>query len=506
MEVTNILDKILLKHKTRFSLCFIVIAFATIFPRICLIGGLPKTDEGYYAYWAQLTFNSIEKYHSLANEGPIMLYPMLCSWVFAFSANHIVLLRFIDVFIAIIASLLLYKIIVKESDCVIGASLISFVFLFTMNNTIFINCGFKNSIFAAYIPLFLAIRLEQEFDSKFDSFFWLKYGCYIGIAILLRETFIIFMFPLGFLAFNRGLSAFCNFLIGTAFVVAIAILLLIIIRGEFSPLLESYTSIGIHALRTTDKVKLLFIQNGGTFIKESYFALFFSLIIFLIRNNSINKKRLIFWMLLSIAPLLEPALKLGFPYHFAVCLPGIAGFSALSWSKLKNVKIKILLSILALSGFLFSINSNLCLLYNNLSATKSVILALSSGTWPRDRFAYSNYLLAAEAILKVAPLNGTLSISGFMYPLYPLTGMLPPKESLSNLSSAFIILDNKFANELISYAPDIIMTTTRTVWPEGIDMIQNEIINSNLYTQADSISISPEKEYGDFGGIIYIKR
>lgn len=124
-----------------------------------LIGGLPATDEGVFAYFAQLIHASLITSKSLPHTGPLALYLLLCNWVFAFNINPLVALRFIDMLVATLAGYLFYRAIEIESGSRLGAFLICLLFLFTMNQPVFIQYGFKNSMFAAYVPLFASLWL-----------------------------------------------------------------------------------------------------------------------------------------------------------------------------------------------------------------------------------------------------------------------------------------------------------------------------------------------------------
>jgi len=48
-------------------------------------------------------------------------------------------------------------------------------------------------------------------------------------------------------------------------------------------------------------------------------------------NKKISLRRPLFWLSLALVALVEPYIKMGFPYHFAACIPGLAGLSALGW-------------------------------------------------------------------------------------------------------------------------------------------------------------------------------
>jgi len=173
------------------GLAFIAILAATIFPRLMVLGGLPTTDEGFYAYQAQVIHSTLTAGEGLPNDGFLAIYPMLLSWVFEFTANHFVLLRLVDLVVAAVAAYILFLVLKRESGSLFGGALISFVFLFIMNQPLFIQTGFKNSIFAAYVPLFFALKMTQNF--KRDEYKgWGYVGILVVLAVLLRETFLYF--------------------------------------------------------------------------------------------------------------------------------------------------------------------------------------------------------------------------------------------------------------------------------------------------------------------------
>jgi hypothetical protein len=120
-------------------------------------------------------------------------------------------------------------------------------------------------------------------------------------------------------------------------------------------------------------------------------------------------------------------------------------------------------------------------------------------------------LLAASEIKKVIPENGTLSISGFMYALYPLTGHLPPSRFLDNLSMTSILLNFSvpaIRQALLDCAPDVIMTTTRTDWVTGggRERLLEAVIGTGIYEMVKEIPVSNKRHYGGFGGLIFQKK
>ncbi len=137
----------------------LVALLAVALPRLMVVGGLPTTDEGFQAYYAQIMHASLAGGHGLPDTGPLMFYSLLVNWVFAFGANPMIALRLVDMLVAVAAGYALYRVIEVESRSRLGALLIALLFLFTMNHPTFTQHGFKNSIHAAYLPLFAALWL-----------------------------------------------------------------------------------------------------------------------------------------------------------------------------------------------------------------------------------------------------------------------------------------------------------------------------------------------------------
>lgn len=490
-----------------------VLFASTVFPRLMLLGGLPTTDEGFYAYQAQLIHHSIVTGRGLPDTGTLTLYPMLLAWVFEFSANHIILLRLADLCVAVSATLLLYRVLERESGSKIGAALLTLIFAFTMNQPIFIQCGFKNSITAAFVPLLLALRIGQQARSD-SSRAWLATGALTALAVLLRETFISFAL-LGFvtlLGVRTRRSAF-HFALGGAVSGALIVGGILAVRGGITQAIESYRDAGIVYASIADERINFFLSNGLASIKEAAAALLLSVLailaLFITAISHKSQKaifRSVFWMLVTGLPLIEPASKIGFPYHFAVSLLGLSGLCAFAWHEVarQSGSAKWVAMAAGMAAVLLLTNKYSALI-GNWPTTREAIIATPSGYWPADAVAKSNYLLAAEAIRNSIPRDGTLSVSGFMFTLYPLTGHLPPSPDLANLSAAMIKLglsQSRLKDALLDCPPDVIMTTTRTDWPGGARLLA-AVKATGIYEKVAEIANSNDRSYGGFGGIVF---
>ena len=175
--------------------------------------------------------------------------------------------------VAIFAGWLLFRIVETESRSRVGASLISLIFLFTISQPIFIQSGFKNSIFAAYIPLFLAVRLAQR-TSRVNDNTWYLIGALAAVSVLLRETFLPFIIVGAFsVFFTQGWKMFLRYSCGAA-VAGFAIMLTILTaRGGIQTLIDSYREAGIFYASVANQRAPLFIANGIYSVKSSLVSL-----------------------------------------------------------------------------------------------------------------------------------------------------------------------------------------------------------------------------------------
>lgn len=100
----------------------LAVLLGTAFLRLTPLGGLPKTDEGVYAYAAQAMHASVRAGHGLPDFGTLTRYPLLTAWLFDVQANHL-LLRCADLVVALAMSWALYRVLVQESGSRRGGAL-----------------------------------------------------------------------------------------------------------------------------------------------------------------------------------------------------------------------------------------------------------------------------------------------------------------------------------------------------------------------------------------------
>ncbi|MDR3158118.1 MAG: hypothetical protein LBU11_03735 [Zoogloeaceae bacterium] len=504
-----------------------VILAGTVFPRLMFLGFFPAMDDGYYAYVAQQIYHGIANEQSIPDSGGLSFYPMLCSWVFSLDYNPIISLRLIDLGVAVIMAFSLYRVLAIICRSNTGAALITLVFTFALNQALFIDNGFKNSIIAAFTPLFLALYIGMKATrNKESGRAWWIAGALTAMAVILRETFIPFA-VLGLVSvfIAQGKKAVLRFFIGG---VATGILLIggiLIARGGIAGTIAAYRSAGIVFDSVPVDTRLEhFISYGLMAIYSSSFAMTFSVLaivillvaIFLRRDKSLLLAA-VFWFSFIGVALIEAAMKICYAYHFAITLPGFAGLCALALREIIRIWPAIRLSgrmndflavvsiVLPASWFYFSVPYGSGFYW----PVTLEILAAPGGAWPEKFTDRSHYLLAAAEIKKVMPENGTLSVNRSMHVLYLLTGYSPPLRQLSDLSATAIELNFSVPDirqALLDCAPDVIMLATRNDWftGGGNPRLHEAVLATGIYEAVVKFPFS-ERPYGFLGGIIFRK-
>lgn len=498
------------------AVVILVVILTVALPRLMLVGGMPTTDEGFQAYYAQIMNAGIAAGSGLPDSGPLMLYPFMVNWVFAFDANLMVALRLVDLLIAAAAGYALFRVIETESGGRLGALLISALFLFAMNQTVFIQYGFKNSIHAAYLPLLVALWLGLNAPAVTTAHRWLGIGALLSVAVLLRETFLPFM-ALGAVSvlISRGIRPF-TLLVAGAFGTGVLITGAILsARGGISAVLESYRNAGLVYASVAEQRVEFFFNSGGQALRESLVPVLVAgvgLVVTLGRSMSERRYtsllKVSFWLSAALLPVLEPATKIGFPYHFGVCLVGLAGLAALGLRNLREGTpsfVQHLTTGALCIALMVQVIPRLAPLGNAWPQTFEVLAKFKSGEWPESLTDKSNYLLAAQAIRQAAPPGGTVAISGFMFSLYPLTGNLPPLPEFANLSATLITLGQsspRLREALLRCPPDVVMTTSRTDWPGRVELLA-AVRETGIYKEVVEIPTTDYRAYGGFGGFIF---
>jgi len=456
-------------------------------------------------------WSSITSGHGLPDDGYLMLYPLAASWVFSIPDNPFVLLRTVDLIVAATTAIALFCILEKEARSPVIAFLLALTFATAMSSPPFIQNGFKNSISAALLPLFIAVAISQHPRISWRR--WSCIGAMVALSILLRESFAPFAALAVLAAWFRGTWKGALALCMGAAALALPVLTIVLAaRGGIHGLLDAYQDASIVFAAVGNNKGANFVNGALTAIAHSrpavvLFAASTLCITFtsLFHRNRSLALRALFWLAASCLPLIEPAAKVGYAYHFSVCLPGMAGLCALAWRSGIGDRFRLAAGIAIAASVALYVAPLLSQKVSIIPTAIATARNVSLNGWPPSQSPASNYLLAAEKIKKIIPDNGTLSVSGFMYPLFPLTGRYPRSAMLGELSQALILSDmsvQKLATELRNCPPDVIMTTTRDEFP-GSNLITEAVSSTGMYLKVGNIDVDPTRDYGSFGGDIY---
>lgn len=511
----------------------IVLLLSIIYPRIVYLGNFPHMDEGYYAWQAMHIHAFLANGKGLPPDGGLALYPLMLSWLCNLEGSILIWMRIADLLAALISGLLYCMALRKICENEKLALFLAFVFIGAMNIGGVIDGGYKNSIGAAYIPLFLALLLTRDDASPIRFFF---IGSLVALGVLLREPFAIFAI-LGFFAIWSGWN--CKsalFYAAGGLMLGAGIFCIIGFgRGDILGLVNGYLkSANIYATQS-HMVTGNFLGNGEKAIFVFLGPILVTLYGFFIcgkgagaaRQRASHKfwsdriKKRIFWICTALLPLLEPALKVGFLYHFAVCLPGMGGLSALNWKNLawppSTLHSKFACLVIILSAI------QICMqlpIPAGLRHGFNALANISDDPWEGRRHQ-SNTLTAAQKIDSELPSGkGTLATSGFTYFLYGATGKLPPQWGffasedsgrLSDLGRSFAAMGKdteRMALALQKNPPDMVALgyAVESHEPAYFSELQEAIRKSGIYEEVSHIRPDKNKNYGWMGYKIFRKK
>ena len=484
----------------------IIIALSILttgFLRLQLFSGIPEIDGGVY------TFSSQYFYYALSN-GVILkgmslhLYPLVTSWVYGFEVNQFVLLRLIDGLVAISASIILFKVILKESSNSLFTIILVTTLLIIMNDIEIIYYGFRNSIWAAYLPLFSALLIWQN-ATKTDNFSFYLIGGLVSLGILLREPFLpLFLLAAIAIHISYGWRILLKYLIGSAVLGFSVLGLVLMLRGwDLLDFINSYFMRlgGIETIAF--KFPLAIIEANWFIFISAFISIIYLIKLYFTDKKLVNINRFYFWLALALLPLLEYYLKLGLAYHFANSLIGFAGLTAMGWkyfNSQESKKIeKLMAMVFTLLGMLIIVPAiNQTVIKNNLIYLPSDAIRwiLATDSFRGEQVVKrSQYLKVAAKVYGLSREDSTLAVSGYWQPLYPLTELLPPNDPITQ-SSSFVLSDlrglylkfnydkNKLIKVLKEHRPTIIVTseTSESSW-RGESDIKGIIEKTNLYNK-----------------------
>ena len=189
-------NNIITSKSLHFFIAISVAILTTGFLRLQLFSSTPEPDGGLHTFINQYIYYLFSNGEDI--KGMVFrLYPIMTHWVYSLDVNQIIVLRLIDGLVAITASIIFFKVILKESGSTLFTVILATVLFIVMNDVEIVFYGYSNSIWAAYLPLFTALLVWQK-SSKADTFSFYVIGALVSLGVLLREPFLPFFLLAGF--------------------------------------------------------------------------------------------------------------------------------------------------------------------------------------------------------------------------------------------------------------------------------------------------------------------
>lgn len=485
-----------------------VLLVTTVLPRAAALGDFPYLDDGYHAFMAQYIYHSLEAQGAFpADVIGYKLFESLFAWVFALPGNPLFWLRLADLCAAGISGWFLCRLLTKESGNALAGLLLAGAALAGLNLPGVIQSGFKHGFFPAFACFFAALYLVESAPARSPR--WIYAGMLAALAVLFRETFFPFVLLAcaGFLV-SGNFQALWRFMTGGITGWAIVTVAWIVLRQQVYEIFEFYLIYGQIYGPEAMRRWLKFVENGGRALVLFSPLLILSLmaaVALLLQKERQYTGRAFFWLLCALLPLLEPLLKIGFLYHFSVCMPGMAGFCAYAFSRLPGQKETMKKAAIWACAIAFCL---MCpQLYGHflkLPQTLEVVKSFPDRGWPESLEADSTTLQAAKRIRELLPANGTVSSSGFAYFIFPASQTLPPQMALGDLSRTYIYSGYdpaRFVETLRRNPPDVVLLAHAEADHSEIFEEELRSIFSGLpeYEPAGTVETGRSKNYGWLG-------
>jgi hypothetical protein len=464
-----------------YTLAIAVVFFGIIIPRVYLIGGYPRGDEGTYATIALSQF-----YAPFSDFGTFWLYSRLSSFIFYFDGNHILYLRLLDMFISCVAAVLMFLVATKLISTQSIAFISTIVFLIAMNQSVFIHNGFANPIFAACAFLFGALLLVLRMDNPplFRQPFII--GFVVGWAVLFREPFVLFGLAIGFyILVAKGFRPALAYMLGGLLSLAVAIVGLNLIGIRAQTIFSTYLEIG--SVYTQLRGDYSNLNPLIIFIEKTWPLILFVFVVnafyvYKLRDSRLKElwdgKWLLF-IIIALVPIIETLIKYSAVYTFALSLPGLMFATLISlnfiFESLSEKLKKISLGGLAILVIYFGMN-----LLGNIP--NKILWPGDLDGWASSGFKRNTYLMAAHAVTGVSKDGDTLAMTGDLYPIFPVTLMPPINFDMADLDRTVVqqgMNAEQMSALLKKCSPDIIFLSS--IHPETSAIVAKAIDLSDIY-------------------------
>lgn len=518
-----------------------VITVGVIYPRFVLLGDFPHMDEGLFVFLANQSRHALAAGTPLPTMHGLTLEGALLAWTGYLPGNPAFWLRLWDIVPASIAGWILCLIYRQESGSSLTGYLIALIVICPMNYSGVIDAGYKNQLPVAFCLLFSAYYLVQNPVKVKETWRWFVCGILIALAVLFREPFIAFaLYGIFAIWLGYGFKRAFWYGLGGVLIAISTLIALFHYQGGVSgiiEIIEAYAGRGAVYGSSTDRI----IHNFYSGIYKSLLnfegplilCLSSALLLLFARLKSkkyvlSSHKRHIFWLCATLLPLLEPISKIGFLYHFAICLPALGGLCAFyicnaekSLHTLSNRtrhrarlawrSAMVVCCIISIIGL-----PNPC----KMEMTIAMLRHLPNAGWPDAYTEKSNILIAAKEIKRLLPPGGSLATSGFSFFLYEAANAWPPdsgwfhpddKYHLSDMSRSMMLLHEKidtFAMALRKNPPDVLaIGKARDAHEEDYaEKLQEAVQKTGMYSLAAVIPANNELNYGWMEYYIYTRK
>lgn len=492
----------------------LIVAASPVLLRLPLITALPFTDEGFYALHSMLAHKSLIEGEGLPPLGVLHFYPTLLSFVFSWDSNPILALRLSDAVVAALVAWQLFRLTSQESGSAVVGGIIALLFTTALNRPLFIDSGFKNAAFAAWLFLLPALRLGLRTEPESVRTFF-GVGVLACIGIFFRESCA----PLGAAGFlsiriKKGRRCAIAFAAGGVTAAVTLICLFAYARGGINNIIDAYSEMAVMLVQIGAVIDtLLYLKLTA---KELFFlvptaaaALIMGL--YGISAHALRKGHIVFWSAVSFAPLIEILTKGGHPYSFSFALYGFAGLTAYTarlWRTAPRSTALVFLGCLSISlvwGSIPLVQAST----KTLQAVTDIARRLPEQQWPAETINSSNYLLMADAITRHSSPEDTLEVSGNYMLLHVLTRRFPPPDKTNHLLDLghYALVHHFTVDEmqrhLEKHRTNVVILSERPGF--NVDVVKDALAGMPQYRAVEYVGKAP-RHYGGFTGVVYVRK
>jgi hypothetical protein len=413
----------------------------------------PYTDEG--AYLASAF--AIHSMHAgsvpdFAPVSTLAFYPsLLAPWI-THAPNPLIAARVVDMLVASLFTLAHFFLLVRIASCC-SAFVCAAASAVCLNAPLFINAGFKNPAFLAFLFLTFALTCLIKGWSKNAGGmgYWIGVGMGLGLACAARETFVVYTLPvLATVWYVAGAKPLGAAISGGCLSAGAAVLAVCLSRGgagtQLGAILDGYHHLGsmYGAMEKVTNTSNQHAMVAGLSLQVLLWELVplcvvgLAAIMMALRESPAtprSQRALVIGalgLLLAFASLPEFFIKLGFPYHLSYALFGLSIFAAAGLGFFESrygfaASWRFVAFSIACAGFIsWKAHPSFQALVANYRGAHALAVhyrAAMRGRWDDPVVDESFYLSTAREIRRASHPSDSLVVAGWPLVLYPLSGL-----------------------------------------------------------------------------------